>query len=233
MKYLLSLLIFAKIVDAQRFSLESYKCGMKLKSSVDGTTTEPNEWPWMASLFYKPKNNFICGGSIISEHHVLTAAHCVTRKKRKKVLPASEVLVYLGRHNLTAAENCEWFHPHEILVHPDWEDKWQDGGKQFDADLAILVSGFAFPFSEKISPVCLWTATSEDEDNTGIVVGYGELENAEVRGRSDVPHQMQVQRVPSARCYEDFHVIASIASSRTFCAGGVVKDFTPCTGDSG
>lgn len=221
MKYLLNFLIFTQIFNALIVSSESFKCGVKLKSSVDGTEILRNEWPWLVSLYKTPPNEFICGGSIVSQHHVLTAAHCVTRKKRSKILHPSRVLVYLGRHNLSATEDCEWFHPHEILVHPDWES----GGKLYDADLAILVSGFPIPFSDKISPVCLWTEIGEDEDNIGTVVGYGD--------RNDVPRQFQVQRVPSARCYEDFNMISSLASSRTFCAGGVVKDFDPCSGDSG
>lgn len=223
------ILFLVEIVSVKLISSSDLiKCGVKWKSNVDKTTTEANEWPWVASLFFKTLNNFKCGGSIVSDHHIITAAHCVSR--RKKVLDPSELLVYLGKHNLSASEeNSEWFHPHEILVHPDWEE----GDKKFDADLAILVSAIAFPFSEKISPVCLWTDVGEDEDNIGTVVGWGGSKDSIPSGHSDVPHQFQVERVPSARCYEDFYLIASIASSRTFCAGGVVKDFNPCTGDSG
>ena len=47
-----------------------------------GEDSSPGQWPWMASLWYpEPEGGvlkLICGGTLISVSHVLTAAHCVT-----------------------------------------------------------------------------------------------------------------------------------------------------------
>lgn len=47
---------------------------------VGGSTAAMAEFPWMALLQFKDveKENlaFLCGGSLITEKHVLTAAHC-------------------------------------------------------------------------------------------------------------------------------------------------------------
>lgn len=43
---------------------------------VNGKATTPNKWPWMAAMFGS-KGNFQCGGSVISDKTIVTAAHCV------------------------------------------------------------------------------------------------------------------------------------------------------------
>jgi secreted trypsin-like serine protease len=52
-------------------------CGERNDGSriVGGKPTEMNEFPWMARLSYF--NRFYCGGMLINDRYVLTAAHCV------------------------------------------------------------------------------------------------------------------------------------------------------------
>lgn len=47
------------------------------KRIVGGHPTVQGEWPWIAGLFNAGRH--ICGGSLIDEIHVLTAAHCVAQ----------------------------------------------------------------------------------------------------------------------------------------------------------
>ena len=46
---------------------------------VNGSTTEVNEYPWMAGIHVRVGNieKLNCGGVLINDRYVLTAAHCV------------------------------------------------------------------------------------------------------------------------------------------------------------
>ena len=43
---------------------------------INGFETKPNEYPWQVALVKNGRHTPFCGGSIISDKHVLTAAHC-------------------------------------------------------------------------------------------------------------------------------------------------------------
>ena len=42
---------------------------------IGGETVSPGRWPWIGALYKDGK--FVCGSTLISAHHVITAAHCI------------------------------------------------------------------------------------------------------------------------------------------------------------
>merc|ERR1712013_951288 len=60
---------------------------------VGGHEAEEHEWPWQVALFID--DAWFCGGSLISENYVPTAAHCVDG--------ASYFDIMAGAHNVRAA----------------------------------------------------------------------------------------------------------------------------------
>merc|ERR1712212_841156 len=113
---------------------------------VGGVEAHEHAWPWQVALFID--DAWFCGGSIISENYVLTAAHCADG--------ASYFDVMAGAHNVR--ESSE---PNRVEVtsyngwtHPLWSSNDLSG------DLALVELPSPLPMNDYISASCL-PATGE------------------------------------------------------------------------
>ncbi|OCT61928.1 hypothetical protein XELAEV_18047961mg [Xenopus laevis] len=119
-------------------------CGVPVVSDriVGGMDSKKGEWPWQISLTYK--NDFLCGGSLIADSWVLTAAHCFDS------LEASYYNVYLGAHQLSALGNSTVTRGvKRIIKHPDFQYEGSSG------DIALIELEKPVTFTPYILPVCL------------------------------------------------------------------------------
>merc|ERR1712106_23433 len=62
---------------------------------VNGWPADKGEWPWIAALLNNDRQ--FCGGSLITQKHILTAAHCVAHMSRYDV---ANLKVRLGDHEI-------------------------------------------------------------------------------------------------------------------------------------
>ena len=70
-------------------------CGTVRKRTkiLNGQESQINEFPWMVGLSHMWSVRPFCGGVLISDQYILTAAHCCLRRE------ATDIHVFLGDHN--------------------------------------------------------------------------------------------------------------------------------------
>lgn len=63
--------------------LNPESCGTTDRHKISyGKTARESELPWMVAL-QTENGNHVCGGTLVTDQYVLTAAHCLTRQLDK------------------------------------------------------------------------------------------------------------------------------------------------------
>ncbi|CAG0878655.1 unnamed protein product [Darwinula stevensoni] len=191
-----------------------YECGFGVNNRIaNGEDAPLGAWPWMALLFYefpgeemKPR----CGGAVINERYVITAAHCVS-----PIIIGDNKLAYvrLGEHTLSTNPDCRGatnedclplyinVNVEQTIIHPNFK---LNGRNAISSDIALLRLAKVVDFQ---NPVTL---------NNG----------------TDVLQQLQVPIVPLAACSVIPFFKSVTFTNEYICAGGEPnKD--ACMGDSG
>lgn len=133
---------------------------------VGGADANPNEFPHMAAIGYgdfRGEISFKCGGSLISELFVLTAAHC------KQADRQSPTVVRLGDLNLRAKDKGlpEIDIPIASFISHEAYNK-----DTRDNDIAVIKMQRSAPFSKSIRPACVHQ-TELTSKTRAVATGWG------------------------------------------------------------
>ncbi|XP_075232435.1 transmembrane protease serine 9-like [Lycorma delicatula] len=190
-----------------------------------GEIAKYGEFPYFVSVQRNKKVRtftglvHLCGGGILSEYVILTAAHCCFKKdfsSRKYYIAAGIINLDDANPYKIAVAKC--------IIHPDYNDNITNN------DIAVLFVKRAIDFTRRpnIRPVLYSSKPIEKHSNCS-VMGFGAIdENAEIYS-PDLRTVMQTVR-SSQFCGKFFK---SFNPYSMFCAGVFLGEEGACIGDSG
>ncbi|XP_056392688.1 serine protease 53-like [Hyla sarda] len=199
-----------------------------------GDRAIPGEWPWHATLSFNGKP--FCGGSLISEKWLLTAAHCFESTATEDKRDPTQWRVHLGvtRMGYEPEENSAvTIRPSKIVIHDSYVNYIQG------YDIALVELSIPVTFTRFISPVCLPKSTHR----------FNLRSTCYATGLQDVPDgvpldsQRSLQKVSqtligwkTCNCIYNSHKsldVSSPAKASMLCIVDTFGHKGPCLGDSG
>ncbi|XP_026864062.2 coagulation factor IXb [Electrophorus electricus] len=187
---------------------------------VGGSEALPGEIPWQVALIVKISNITFCGGALLSDVWVITAAHCLDEVK------IGQFHVRVGEHNVKEPEGRE--SDHEIAehhVHSNYNFQ-----RSYNHDIALLKLQTPVKFSYYALPICLgpihFTEKLLSIVPHSLVSGWGRIRFG--GKESDTLQKVEVPFVDRTECKSSAQI-----SRFMFCAGYSTIRKDSCQGDSG
>ncbi|KAK7790018.1 hypothetical protein R5R35_012979 [Gryllus longicercus] len=179
---------------------------------VNGATATRGQFPYQVALYLDGRS--FCGGSIISNRWVLTAAHCAQG--------ISTFTVYLGAQNLNNNENGrQIITTSQKIVHSGYNSN------TLNNDIALVNLGQNVAFTTYIQAIQLASGSATYAGNTARASGWGRT--SQNSGVSNTLNYVDLPIITNTVCAQTY---GSIIVSSTLCASGSGGKST-CNGDSG
>ncbi|XP_055683275.1 trypsin-4-like isoform X2 [Lutzomyia longipalpis] len=180
---------------------------------VGGYEVNIEDFPFQVSLQLSRRH--ICGGSIISERYILTAAHCTSGSSANKFRVRTGSSYHGKEGNYAKVKN--------IIEHPDYNSE------TVDYDFSIVELDKPLKFNEKCNAIKLPSQDEDVEDETLLVVsGWGETQNTNETNAK--LRAVVVPKVNQENCNKAYSVYGGI-TDRMICAGFEQGGKDACQGE--
>lgn len=210
---------------------------------VGGETSNPHSWPWQVSVRQR-RIKSICGGSVLNQNWVLTAAHC-------KVTASGKYQIVVGDHQYGneqlqmrtpgVIEEGTEYAIQEVKNHPLYNVvrmRNDDGTEQCEKclsqiwDFTLVKTKQPMKFGLQVKPVCL-PAPNQNFDNLDCVIsGWGKVDGKSFEESVYLPSALQEAEVtafPLDTCKSMWGI--NNMQEMHVCAGSATA--SACKGDSG
>ncbi|XP_023954804.2 phenoloxidase-activating enzyme 1 [Bicyclus anynana] len=203
-----------------------------------GQFTELDEFPWMALLGYRPRNNgpltYQCGGVLINHRYILSAAHCVVGEIETAVgkLTSARLGEYDTQTDIDCAEPNDCADPpQEILVHSSYPNPgFSDRNKNRKDDIAVIRLARRAVYTTFVQPICLIDNRLRLSAGDDVfVAGWGKT----LEGKSSpIKLKLNLPIFQKSDCTTKYRSLGAELTENQLCAGGVFAQ-DACRGDSG
>ncbi|XP_069141484.1 clotting factor C-like [Argopecten irradians] len=208
----------------------------RLPLVYNGTVSDIGQWPWQAAMSRHLQDNYwyiTCGGSLVSESLVVTAAHCVTHYGTDIPISIDDIAIYLGKHYRSDVLNSTFVQKRKVTsieIHPHYTPS------SYDLDIAVLLLESPVTLTPYVRPVCLPDQLVGERlllpGREGVVTGWGVTENSR---NSEELRMAKVQTTTNTDCMNKYAQVGypQTITENMFCAGQEDGSSDACEGDSG
>ncbi|XP_069044063.1 serine protease 27-like [Lepisosteus oculatus] len=195
---------------------------------VGGQNAQEGAWPWQVDIQDNAKH--ICGGSLISDTWVLSAAHCFPKPSS-----VGSYTLYLGRYKLGALNRYEQSRLiTQVIVDPRYTEAI------LGYDIALVQMASAVTYTDYILPICLPDpAVVFLEGMNCYVTGWGNIGQDLSLPNPGTLQEVVVPLISSSTCNDMYQTPTAAFPTTTqilsdmICAGFQQGGKDSCQGDSG